>query len=196
VLRYLQPRRKAFSQEELFELLKAGDSRAFNHFYSEVYPQAAAVLKQKGCPEAEREDFFQEALCALWEQAVDGRFTFKAGVKLSSYLVTLCTNRWIDRTRRVSYRNTASKDEISDDLVKGEIADQDHDKREAQFALMDEAFTQLGERCQEMLRGFYFEKISMQTLAETRGITPQTAKNEKYRCMQRLKNLALTLQPK
>ncbi len=50
-------------------------------------------------------------------------------------------------------------------------------------------FAQLGERCQEILRRFYYEKQSMKEIAEVFQLTEASAKNEKYRCMQRLNKL-------
>ena len=128
----------------------------------------------------------------MWQQVDDGRFKLKAGVKMSSYLIQLCSNRWIDKTRTAAFRNTVSTDELP--LEAEEIeSSKNLQAKENDFRLMDVAFSQLGEKCQEMLKKFYFEKTSMKALAELRGITPQTAKNEKYRCVQRLKKIAGTL---
>jgi len=113
VLRFLKPRRDDLSQNELYELFKQGDSKAFNHFYKEVRPLALSVLSKKGCSQADAEDVFQDALTAMWQQVDDGRFQLRPGVKMSSYLVQLCSNKWIDKTRTVAFRNTTSIGDLS-----------------------------------------------------------------------------------
>ena len=51
------------------------------------------------------------------------------------------------------------------------------------------AFKQLGASCQLVLTRFYFEKKSMKAIAEELQIDAASARNKKYRCMQKLKEL-------
>jgi RNA polymerase sigma factor (sigma-70 family) len=50
-------------------------------------------------------------------------------------------------------------------------------------------FDQLGEKCRRMLSLYYYKKMPLAMIAEQMGYTPKSAKNEKYRCMQKLKAL-------
>lgn len=48
----------------------------------------------------------------------------------------------------------------------------------------------LGEQCQQILRLYYFERRSMQEVAEITGFKDeQKARNKKYKCMKALKDL-------
>lgn len=65
-----------------------------------------------------------------------------------------------------------------------------HEKRNAEFAIMDRALNSLGEPCKGLLEGFYLKKMDMQELAQEFGYTnADNAKNQKYKCLMRLKKL-------
>ena len=168
-----------------------GERRAFDHLYRNGLPLAAKTLREAGCPAADVDDFFQEALLALYQQVVDGRFELRSDTKVTTYLVRLCRNRWIDRTRRVEHRRTQLVDSHPESALGlgGDEVEEEWQTREAQLQALDAAFAQLGERCQHMLRRFYHDRVALADIAIERDITPSTAKNEKYRCMQRLRKL-------
>jgi DNA-directed RNA polymerase specialized sigma subunit len=53
---------------------------------------------------------------------------------------------------------------------------------------MYESLQKLGENCQRILRLFYFEKKSMEVIAQEMEYTnAENAKNQKYKCLQQLK---------
>jgi len=65
-----------------------------------------------------------------------------------------------------------------------------HQKRNADFAIMDRALNSLGEPCKSLLQSFYLDKKDMTQIADTFGYTnADNAKNQKYKCLMRLKKL-------
>ncbi len=67
---------------------------------------------------------------------------------------------------------------------------EEHEQRNAAFAIMDRAMGSLGEPCKSLLEGYYIQKKDMQQLAEMFGYTnADNAKNQKYKCLMRLKKL-------
>jgi RNA polymerase sigma factor (sigma-70 family) len=58
------------------------------------------------------------------------------------------------------------------------------------------AFKQLGASCKELLSKFYFEKMSLNEIASLLDLDAASARNKKYRCMQKLRGLALVKPPK
>ncbi|HEY0040609.1 MAG TPA: hypothetical protein VGB71_08105, partial [Flavisolibacter sp.] len=57
------------------------------------------------------------------------------------------------------------------------------------LAAVRENFTKLGNNCRELLNRFYFQKESLRTIALAFQWTEATAKNNKYRCLQQLREL-------
>ena len=55
---------------------------------------------------------------------------------------------------------------------------------------MDRALNSLGEPCKSLLQGYYLKKMDMNALAAEFGYTnADNAKNQKYKCLMRLKKL-------
>jgi hypothetical protein len=56
--------------------------------------------------------------------------------------------------------------------------------------MMEKAMNSLGEPCKSLLQAFYINKQNMQEIAATFGYTnADNAKNQKYKCLIRLKKL-------
>jgi len=65
-----------------------------------------------------------------------------------------------------------------------------HERRNAELGIMDRALNSLGEPCKSLLEAFYIEKKSMDQIALLFGYTnADNAKNQKYKCLMRLKKL-------
>lgn len=64
------------------------------------------------------------------------------------------------------------------------------EKRNADFAIMERALGSLGEPCKSLLEAYYLQKKDMTDIAAFFGYTnADNAKNQKYKCLLRLKKL-------
>ena len=67
------------------------------------------------------------------------------------------------------------------------------EEKENRFTKMDTALRALGEPCRSIIEDFYIRDFSMENISEKFGYTnPENAKNQKYKCLQRLKKLFFT----
>jgi hypothetical protein len=65
-----------------------------------------------------------------------------------------------------------------------------HRKRNAEYNIMERALGSMGEPCKSLLEGYYIKKMDMQALAKEFGYTnADNAKNQKYKCLMRLKKM-------
>ena len=65
-----------------------------------------------------------------------------------------------------------------------------HEKRNAEFAIMERALNSLGEPCKSLIEAYYIHKKGMTDIAAQFGYTnADNAKNQKYKCLMRLKKL-------
>jgi DNA-directed RNA polymerase specialized sigma24 family protein len=68
------------------------------------------------------------------------------------------------------------------------------DENDQKFTTMAQALNQLGEPCRTLLEDYYFQDLSMQLITEKFGYTnADNAKNQKYKCLMRLKKLFFSL---
>jgi DNA-directed RNA polymerase specialized sigma subunit len=67
---------------------------------------------------------------------------------------------------------------------------EEYEKRDQEFAMMEKAIGSLGEPCKSLIEAFYIQKRNMQDIASQFGYTnADNAKNQKYKCLMRLKKL-------
>ncbi|MGZ4115910.1 MAG: RNA polymerase sigma factor, partial [Bacteroidia bacterium] len=66
---------------------------------------------------------------------------------------------------------------------------------EGQFKLAEKVISELGERCKELLILFYFHSKKLKDIASKMGYNSEnTAKNQKYKCLEAAKNKLKALQ--
>ena len=64
------------------------------------------------------------------------------------------------------------------------------EEKNKEFLLMDRAMQHLGEPCKSLLESYYLQKRSMVEIATDFGYTnADNAKNQKYKCLMRLKKM-------
>jgi RNA polymerase sigma factor (sigma-70 family) len=67
---------------------------------------------------------------------------------------------------------------------------EDVEEKEQLFQQMAMALDELGEPCRSIIEGFYFNSQTMDEIRDKFGYTnTDNAKNQKYKCLQRLKKL-------
>lgn len=176
-----------FSDQELFQGMLRNDRTVFEDMYRRFYPMARKQIIQWGGQEEDARDVFQEGVVAMWQNARSGRFQLQSGARLSTYLVRICQHHWYEKSKKASTRREIRTETIEDRGADPDFLIQWLDQ-EAQDAF-EHQFGKLGTRCQELLRRYYYERESLRTIAEWLNVGEASAKNEKYRCMQRLKKI-------
>ena len=89
------------TDERVIEAIFKGDSSAFSGFVNDNQELFFAYFR-KHFPSSKNslKDVFQEACIALWTQIVDGKMTRdKLQVDLSTYLVSIGRNKFLEETR-------------------------------------------------------------------------------------------------
>jgi DNA-directed RNA polymerase specialized sigma24 family protein len=77
-----------------------------------------------------------------------------------------------------------------EDMVPVEEEVEEHEKRNTDYLLMENALSKIGEPCKSLLDAYYLQKKSMQDIAGEFGYTnADNAKTQKYKCLMRLKKL-------
>ena len=102
------------SDKQLWQDFLAGDQAAFELLYHRHAPSVMRVLKSKSCPRHLAEEFCQEAMLRLWQEAQSDPPASEPGSaeqaasdngsigNVRSWLLRVATNLWIDliRTRK------------------------------------------------------------------------------------------------
>jgi RNA polymerase sigma factor (sigma-70 family) len=168
------------------DALKANDEKAMKHFYHQNYPKVERyVLDNKGTTE-EAKDVFQEAFIAVWRNIQLDRFQQEHAASLDAYLFQVAKYKWIDQLRLLKRMPlVAITNEENDPEQMAELPG----ALQLQIDQIKLRLKELGAPCKEVLERFYYRKESLGTIAEAMNWTGATAKNNKYRCLQRLREL-------
>ncbi|MCO5287534.1 MAG: sigma-70 family RNA polymerase sigma factor [Chitinophagaceae bacterium] len=131
------------------------------------------------------EDIYQEAFLTVWRNVQLERFSPESQADFSAYLFRVCKNKWIDVLRSKSF-----KSELFTDKELNREAETEYDEEEDRLIdLIKHHFDELGDSCKDLLSKFYYSKMSMREISEVKGWSEATARNSKYRCIQRLREL-------
>ncbi|HZH70146.1 MAG TPA: sigma-70 family RNA polymerase sigma factor [Flavobacteriaceae bacterium] len=161
-------------------------------FYIAEYPKTKYYILKNGGTLDNAQDVFQEAYLACWKKLSTRKFKPKNKAQIEAYLFTIAKNKWTDQLRCVAKRKTTSINNKMYHLAIDEaIQTNEPDKIDTQLSITLSAFENLGKACKDILTQFYFHKLSLKTIAKNLDMEEASAKNKKYRCIQKLKELAL-----
>lgn len=166
--------------------LAKNDRKAIETIYREHYNLVQAmVVKNNGTAE-DAKDVFQDAMIVLYEKAKQESFTLQC--QIGTFLYSICRRLWLKKLLLQSRLMVAEDSDVELASVEEEVEDQE--RRNTEYTLMEQAIHTLGEPCKSLLEAFYLHKRNMQDIAASFGYTnAENAKNQKYKCLMRLKKL-------
>lgn len=177
----------AYSDDKLLlDDLREGKASAYEHMYSAYFNMVKFLILKNSGTEDDANDIFQEAIVAFFEKVQNPEFEIKAAVK--TYLYSMCRFMWLKKIR-----DTKPTSDIQDFENYIEIEeDDDKELTERQLTILEKCLDMMGDPCRALLTRFYYLKKSMEEIADEMGYTNAgNAKNQKYRCLKRLRKLAL-----
>ena len=173
-------------EQILLKGLSGNDKNSIESIYRENYSSIQTfVLNNNGSVDDAR-DIFQEAMIVLYEKA--GMDSFSLNCQLKTYLYSICRRLWLKRLQQLGKFSTQV--ENLEDIIPIEEDIEDHEKKNDDFILMEQAMAKIGEPCKSLLDAYYLQKKNMQELAIEFGYTnADNAKTQKYKCLLRLKKI-------
>lgn len=183
-------------EQLLLEGLAANDRKMTEEVYRDNYKPVQAWIRARGGTPIDAEDVFQEAMVILFQKSQEAEFRLTC--KIGTYLVAVSRFIWYKRLQKLQRQPDGYTLEPGNDTDEGNQFDQYayeddikvQEERETHFDQLNMAMEELGEPCRSLLRAFYNEDKSMQDIAQMFGYTnPDNAKNQKYKCLTRLKKL-------
>lgn len=173
-------------EQILLKGLEGSDKNSIELIYRDNYSSIQSfVLNNNGSVDDAR-DIFQEAMIVLFENV--GKDTFKLNCQIKTYLYSVCRRLWLKRLQQLGKYNFNLENLV--DIVPVDAEIEDHEKRNDDFNLMENAMSKIGEPCKSLLDAYYLQKKNMQELALEFGYTnADNAKTQKYKCLLRLKKI-------
>ena len=179
----------------IVEAIKNNDQGVLKRIYQENYKKIEIHIVNNSGSIPQAKDLYQEAFLAMYQRVKLDKFLPTGETALQGYLFTIAKNKWTDYLRSSQYKKTQGISEGIEANMASEISndeDSEVDEEQAKMDLTMDAFARLGTECKELLTLFYFKKKSMRDISEEKNLGEASARNKKYRCIQRLKELALS----
>ena len=170
----------------LLKGLEKDDKKAIEAIYRENYSMIQAFILNNNGSVDDARDIFQEAMIVLYEKS--RLETFSLNCQIKTFVYSICRRLWLKRLQQLN-KFTTQIDNLEETVpVEEEV--EEHEKKNNDFILMENAMNKIGEPCKSLLDGYYLKKKSMQEIAEDFGYTnSDNAKTQKYKCLVRLKKL-------
>lgn len=155
--------------------LKREIDQLYKHFR-----EVKGLLKSLGCDAVTAEDLFQEAIIIYLRRKETPDFQFT--VEPIHYIKQTCKFLWYAETRKhtkeqnIQMQETPEPDEWME--------------KEVKFQSLEVAIQRIDEKCRELLQLFYGLGWNMVEIANKLGLrNDKVAKAQKYRCIQKAKEL-------
>ncbi|MCB9189991.1 MAG: sigma-70 family RNA polymerase sigma factor [Flavobacteriales bacterium] len=176
-------------QEIIHSIRKGNNEKPIKKLYKEFPKVKALILKEGGSAETAQE-IFNDSLVILIEKVRQPEFQLTS--QLTTFLYGI--NRFLLKNE-LRKQNKHVELEWRDTLI---LTDQDlgyDEEKEAKLNTMEKILNMISEKCKELLRLFYFQKMSMTEIAEKLNFSSlNSAKTQKYKCIERASQLAQEMQ--
>lgn len=176
---------------DIIEGIRQDDESALARLYKLYFPMVLHFVLSNSGTQDDAKDIYQEAVIVFYEKIKADQLELNCQIK--TYLYSICRRLWLKRLSRNSRFSSGLVEDTESELAQVE-EDTDHAlENELKFAAMGKALTQLGEPCKTLLEDFYIRSMSMPEITEKFGYNnADSAKNQKYKCLMRLKKLFFT----
>ncbi|OQP42714.1 RNA polymerase subunit sigma-70 [Niastella yeongjuensis] len=166
-------------QELIIEDRAADRKMLFMHLYQEAFPLVARYVRDKGGSFEEAKDIFQDALVIYYEKLVTSNVELTYSER--SYLLGIAKHLWAKKNKE-HYNHIT----LDDSLTGIAMEDPGTTASDKLLNLLHHS----GQRCMELLRAFYYDKLPMTKISKLFGFSSErSATVQKYKCLEKVRDL-------
>jgi RNA polymerase sigma factor (sigma-70 family) len=171
-------------------LIKQNDATTLKNLYKTNFAKVKRYVLKNSGDEQQAKDVYQEAFVAMWRNIKNDRFTAESENAINGYIFQIAKYKWLDHVRSVKYKNTTF---INRDIEYDEPDIEIDEVTNKKIKLLMDCVDNLSERCQTLLKLFYFERKPYKEIAQILSMDEASARNAKYRCQEQLKKMTQTI---
>jgi RNA polymerase sigma factor (sigma-70 family) len=180
--------RLPLSDERILSALKDRDESTINYIYQTYWPMILQMVKTNNGSATEAKDLYQDSILDFLEKVWQENFILTC--KIRTFIYSISRNKWLYQLRG---RKKFIDMEEYVEFEKPEEEEQEQAPGMPDDKQLIQAINTLGEPCRSLLVGYYYENLSMEQLAQKLSYkSVNVAKQQKFRCKDRLKNAFLT----
>lgn len=155
-----------------------GREKFFLKMYRQSFPLVASHVRKNGGTLDDARDIFQDSLVIFYEKAVQPGVVLKKSE--NAYLFGIARHLWTTR-----WKKSRQFQCIGDQEEK--ITE--HEKILGQGNKIVEFLEKSGKKCMELLKAFYYDRLSMEELSTSFGYaSTRSATVQKYKCLEKVRD--------
>ena len=157
---------------EIIQQLSNNNQKVATWLYNQHLIDALQLIMSKGASKDEAKDIYQDSVFEIYHQSINGKVNITNNLK--GYLLTMCKFKWykiLRERKKLPESNETLLLNFADELPEEELP---------YIQFIKDCLETLTEKNREIITLFYFENISMETIAnETRMANTDVAKTRK-----------------
>ena len=182
-----------FTEDQFIDGLRTGNNEVLSVLYKKYYNVVLKLIVNNSGSQEAAQDIYQETIIVLYENVQ--KPGFELNCQLQTYIYSIAKRLWLKQLKKNS-KTFLFKEDDENELVDVSEEISDHQTKELELEKMNLSLAELGEPCATLIKDFYVQKLSMDEIAEKFGYTnADNAKNQKYKCLQRLKKYFFEIKP-
>ncbi len=174
------------SESVLLADLRAGSDQALVYVYKTHWNMILRLVQLNNGTAEDAKDVYQDAMIHLYGKLRQEQFLLTC--QLKTYLYAVCRYKWLKRLRgQTLLRDTENLENLPELTDTPEVS-LPYDEQ------IHQAVTTMDEPCRSILVAFYYEKLSLSQIAKhMQYASDNVVKQQKFRCIERLKKLFLSV---
>lgn len=177
-----------YSDREIVEGILRSDNDVLSYLYCDNYKLIRKLVITNSDNDEDVQELLQDGIIALYENVKEGKFKLFDNCLLKTYLYQVCSNKWNKILKQRNKTITLDINKLAEEAIN--FNEDESLLNDQQIQKLNGYFTKLGEKCKQILVFFYYEKLSMEEIAIKLGYTnADNAKNQKFKCLQKLKKM-------
>jgi RNA polymerase sigma factor (sigma-70 family) len=158
--------------------IAAERTQIFEELYEQAFPLAAGFVRKMGGSLDNARDIFQDALVIYYEKSIQEGFLITTSPE--AYILGIAKHLWVKKFKQ--------------DRHKVSFSDWEHEiqmpaEENYNSAMLLKFLEQAGKKCMDLLRAFYYEKLSMNEIAQMLGFkNERSATVQKYKCLEKVRD--------
>ncbi|PBQ32184.1 RNA polymerase subunit sigma-70 [Sphingobacteriaceae bacterium] len=174
-----------FTDDQFIDGLRSGNSEVLSALYKKYYNIVLKFIVNNSGTEEAAKDIYQETVIVLYENAQKPEFELNC--QLQTYIYSVSKRLWLKQLKK-NGKTFLFKEDDENEVVDVSTDLNEHTAKELEIEKMNKSLAELGEPCATLIKDFYVHRMNMDEIAEKFGYTnADNAKNQKYKCLQRLK---------
>ncbi len=172
----------AKSFESLLDRLEAGDERLFEQVFVSQYRRGTKhLMYHYTVSEQDAKDVVMNTLLEFRKLLLGRKITFG---NLEAYFTRMVTTTYLKKRKgNLEISVERFPEDLTEDIASGYT--------EEEFTMFARAWSGLCENCQKVLKGYYYDDLPHAQIATLIGKNLASAKQDKHRCVEKLRKLFL-----